>query len=192
MNYTDEQMIRMLTNECPTAFLKVIDYLIEKLSDQLYRFVMRHGGQEIHVDDILNQALIEAHLRALNGTFAENTNVKGFVIRVAQNKFFDGIKSDKRLPTTSIDDLTTDLKDHTGDEEFNEIKDKRIKAILDIIDQLNPRDKAFFLDAILSGMKMEELAQAYGLKNAQNARNKKSDILNRIRDILNKSNNEDE
>ena len=191
-DYTDEQMIRMLTNECPKAFLNVVDYIMRKLSAQMYRFVMRHGGQEIHVDEILNYAIMEAYLRAIKGTFADNTNVLGFVVRVAEFKFFEIIKGDKKFPTTSIDDLTVDLKDSSNDEVFNEIADVRTKAILGVLEELKPRDKAFFLDAILSGMKMEELAKEYSLKNAQNARNKKRKILKKIRDILNNNNNEDE
>ena len=191
-DYTDEQMIRMLTNECRNAFRLVCKYIIKKLSAQTYHFVIGHGGQKIHVKDILNYALNQAYLCAENSSFRENTNVLGFVFKVAQRKFYAIIKDEKKLPLTNIDDLTEDLSDTLRVENELEELEERMKIVLEVLEQLKPKNKTFIIDAITSGMSMKDLAKKYNLKNAQIARNKKNKILNKIRNLLSKINNEDE
>jgi len=192
MSYTDEEMIKMLTNKCPLQFCKVVEYITGQLALQTSNFVKRSGGKEHHVKEVLNYALFEAHKYALNNKFKENTNVLAFVFQITKHNFNAILRRENRLPTTSIEDVTGSFEDTLKDVKNDEEPHPKMKIVLNAIEQLTHSEYIFLMDVILSGMCMKELAKKYNLKNAQIARNKKSKILNKLRNLLDKKNNKDE
>jgi len=185
MKYTDEEMIRMLTNDCPNAFRQVVNFIMKKLTAQTYRFVRRSGGQKIHVKEILIYALFEAHKKALKNNFKTDSDVLAYIFQIAKNNFTKIIKDDKKIHRTSIDDGKIDWSNLLQNVKDDEIADPRIKALLKALEQLKLEERELLFDYYWKALSMKEIAKKYNYKNAQNARNKKSNIIKKLRDFLN-------
>lgn len=184
MKYTDEVMISMLTNKSPKEFSKVVEYIQQQLTPKLYHYILRNGGKDIHMEEVLLYAIFEAHRYALKGKFKKKSTILAFINQVARNKFSHIIKKEKKIPIITIDDISYDLKDISKDENANDEQDIKIKAILKAIEKSKPEEQSFLKDVFFFGMNMEDLAQKYNLKNAQNARNKKCRIIKKIKKLV--------
>jgi len=184
MKYTDDVMIGMLTNSCPNEFREIVEYVKQQLATQLYYFVIRRGGRQVHIDEIFYYAMYIAHVYAAKNRFNEKTNVLAFIFSIAKKQFSKLIADENKLPKTSIEEMNDDLKDILADIEIDEEPSDKTKVVLKVLEKLNQADTAFLMDALVSGMGMEEIAKKYKLKNAQIARNKKCKIIRKIRKNL--------
>jgi len=184
MNYTDEEMIRMLTNECLIEFGQVIDYLKQQLIAKIYYYITKNGGAKEDVEEVFNDAILVANDYAVNQKFRANTNLLAFVSEVAKNIFRRRIRKEKILPVISINHMVYDLSNTLADAIESEAPDSRVRVVLKVLDQLKPEEKLVLFDYYWKGLSMTEIAGKYNFKNAQNARNKKSKILKKLRSLL--------
>lgn len=184
MNYTDDEMIRMLTNECPVYFGQAIEYLKQQLIAKIYYYIIKNGGAKEDVEEVFNDAILVANHYAINKKFRAETNVSGFVSEVAKNIFRRRIRKEKVLPVISVDHMVYDLSNMRADLMENEALELRIQVVLKVLDQLNAEENAILFDYYWEGLSMSAIAEKYNFKNAQNARNKKSKILKKLRSLL--------
>jgi len=181
IEYTDEEMIGMLTNICPLNFNKVVEYLTQKLASKIYHFVINNGGRKEDVEEVLNDALLVAHEFAVEAKFRANTSVFAFVFQVSKYKFRRQIKNEKKAPVILVDDVPYDLTDGADYDEL-EAEDNQIKTLKTVIDSLKQEDKETLIDFYWKKMTMKEIAAKNGLGSEQAARNK----LYRVRERLKK------
>jgi len=184
MNYTDEEMISMLTNECFISFKQIIEHLKQQLIAKIYYYVTKNGGAKEDVEEIFNDAILVANHYAVNQKFRAKTNVAGFVSEVAKNIFRRRIRKEKILPVVSVDYTVYDLTNTIADVIENEAFELRIQVVLKVVDQLSAEEKAILYDYYWKGLSMTEIAEKHNFKNGQNARNKKSKILKKVRSLL--------
>jgi len=182
MNYTDKEMITMLTNVCALKFNNVVEYITQKLASRIYYFVINNGGRKEDVQEVLNDALMVAHEFAIKGKFKENTSVQAFVFQVCKYKFRRQIKAEKKAASIYVDDVTYNLNGAiTSFEDVDTEYDKN-EILIEIINNLKTEDKETLIDFYWKKMTMREIAAKNNLGSEQAARNK----LYRIRERLKK------
>jgi len=182
MNYTDKEMITMLTNVCPLKFDNVVEYITQKLAGRIYHFVLNNGGRKEDVEEVLNDALMVAHEFAVKKKFKKNTSVQAFVFQVSKYKFRRQIRNEKKAPIIYVDDVHYNLNDKLANFEETEVENGQIKILKKAIDSLKTEDKETLIDFYWKKMTMKEIATKNNLGSEQAARNK----LYRIRERLKK------
>lgn len=188
MNYSDKEMITMLTNSCPLNFNKVVDYITQKLANRIYHFVINNGGRREDVEEVLNDAFLVAHEFAVKQKFKENTSVEAFVFQVSKYKFRRQIRNEKKTPIVYVDDVPYNLSDTLTDFEAMEFKGTQIENLKTIINNLKTEDKETLIDFYWRKKTMKEIAVKLNLGSEQAARNKLYRIRERLKKIFKTTN----
>jgi len=178
-NYTDKEMIDMLTNIYPLKFDEVVQHITQKLAGRIYHYVINNGGKKEDVEEVLNDALLVAHEFAVKKKFKENTSILAFVYQVSKYKFSKQIRNDKKLPVLYIDKVPYNISEEVNDFDNGE-NETQIKALKNMINNLKPEDKEAIIDFYWKKMTMKQIAVKNNLGSEQAARNK----LYRIRERL--------
>jgi RNA polymerase sigma-70 factor, ECF subfamily len=79
------------------AFSEVYD----QLAPRLYAFLFRHTRNETHVEDLLQQTLLQMH--CARGTFKEGADVIPWAFAIAKRLFIDGVRRKRHEVSLSHD-----------------------------------------------------------------------------------------
>jgi len=182
MNYTDKEMIDILTNISPLKFNEVVQYITQKLASKIYHYITSNGGRKEDVEEVLNDALLVAHEFAVEKKFKENTSILAFVYQVSKYKFNRHIRKEKKTPLVYVEQVLYNLNEESINFEIDETESTQIKELKKLIENLKPEDKETITDFYYKRMTMKQIATKNNLGSEQAARNK----LYRIRERLKK------
>lgn len=181
-NYSDKEMIDILTNISPLKFNEVIQYITQKLAGRIYHHVISNGGRKEDVEEILNDALLVAHEFAVEKKFKENTSILAFVYQVSKYKFSNQIRNERKSPVIYVEQVLYNIQQESNNLENDDIESQQIKTLKKLISNLNKEDKETIIDFYYKKMTMKQIAAKNNLASEQAARNK----LYRIRERLKK------
>jgi len=182
MNYSDKEMIDILTNIYPLKFNEVIQYITQKLAGKIYYYVINNGGRKEDVEEILNDALLVAHEFAVEKKFKENTSVLAFVYQISKYKFSKHIRNERKSPVVYVEQVLYNVQEELINFDNADIESPQIKTLKKLINNLKPEDKETITDFYYKKMTMKQIAAKNNLASEQAARNK----LYRIRERLKK------
>ena len=182
--YSNEEIIRMLQSSVREEEDAALVFLHRQLYPMTKQFVLNHGGAKEDAEDVLQEAMIAFFKMARMRKLPEQLKVEAYVFTICKNKWYRKAKANSRLDTSTLSYASgIDIPD----------EDVRIKATIE-------DEKEYFLNILqhrlgavcykvlvyfyYENRKMKEIAQLLSYSNEQVAKNKKSQCMSKLKDLV--------
>lgn len=154
------------------------------------RYVLKNSGDEQQAKDVYQEAFVAMWRNIKNDRFkAESeTAINGYIYQIAKYKWLDHVRSVKYKNTTFIN---RDIEYDERDIEFNELNNKRIKLIMDCINNLSERCQTLLKLFYFERKPYKEIAQILAMDEAS-ARNAKYRCQEQLKKMIQTIPNENE
>lgn len=180
-NYTSVELIKMLNGSNDVDFNKSIHYLKLRMTPKINLLVKKRGGLKEDAEEVLNEALFVAHRYAKEAKFKPNTNIEGFIYKVAGNLYYTQNKNKiplEALPTQLDRFIKNEIETSTISEE-QKIKLNKVMKLLG--DECRAVLEAFYYRK----MSMEQIREKFNLGSIQAAKNKKYRCMEKLKTAFN-------
>jgi RNA polymerase sigma factor (sigma-70 family) len=135
------------------------------------RYVLKNSGDEQQAKDVYQEAFVAMWRNIKNDRFtAESENaINGYIFQIAKYKWLDHVRSVKYKNTTFIN---RDIEYDEPDIEIDEVTNKKIKLLMDCVDNLSERCQTLLKLFYFERKPYKEIAQILSMDEAS-ARNAK-------------------
>ncbi|MGO3182437.1 MAG: RNA polymerase sigma factor [Aequorivita sp.] len=135
------------------------------------RYVLKNSGSEQQAKDIYQESFLAMWRNVKNNRFSSKseTAINGYIYQIAKNKWRDHLRSSRYKNTTFIN---REIEFDESEIEENEVQDKKIKLIMDSINQLGERCQLLLKLFYFQRKPYKEIAQIMKMDEAS-ARNAK-------------------
>ena len=181
--YSNEEIIRMLQSSVREEEDAALVFLHRQLYPMTKQFILNHGGAKEDAEDVLQEAMIAFFKMTRMRKLPERVKVEAYLFTICKNKWYRKAKANSRLDTSTLSDTSFDIPD----------EDIKIKATIE-------DEKEYFLNILrhrlgticykvlvyfyYENRKMKEIAQLLSYSNEQVAKNKKSQCMGKLKDIV--------
>ena len=141
--------------------VQAFNTLILHYQDAAYNFALRMMGDPASAEDATQKAFISAY-KALNRF--QHGNFKGWLFRIVNNKCLDALRSQKRRPEPSIDELTEEndspgfLRDESASPEDQMMSGETVDAIQSCLLGLPEAQRSVVVLCDVEGYDYQEIA----------------------------------
>ncbi|SFC43894.1 RNA polymerase sigma factor, sigma-70 family [Flexibacter flexilis DSM 6793] len=178
--YTDEQILSGLAAQDNA----VVRYVYKKYFGYVANMVRKNSGTEQDAQDVFQEGIILLIKSAQNPDFKlVDTAVKTYLYRVCQNMWLKRLqRTDRQKSRESVYAywLETDETQET-DPQQREMLEGVMEQIPDLLAGLGSPCQNILSDYYFAQKSMNDIAQAYGYKDASSAKNQKYKCLNRLK-----------
>lgn len=154
--------------------------LVERFWDMVCRYALRLGASPSEAEDLTQEAFLKA-FRSMD-SFAEGTNFRAWLLRIATNCFIDGARYRSARPEvpTAEAGLRAPVRNNPGAAiEFRELEG----AVADALQALPETERAVLVLRVYEEMPHREIARAVG-KSAATVRWHLHQARKRLRELL--------
>lgn len=173
---TDLQLIEALKKGDESCFKYLYDYLPD-----VKRFIRQNSGNEDDAKDLLQEAAITFYINLKNGKYT-HTNLKGYILTIVRNQWFDRLDKQKR-ERTKRSQINKEEVQEAIQFEINKPRRALGQYLQDALDKIGEPCKALIVATVYVKTKMDQVATQFGLANAKSARQQKLRCLNRLRSL---------
>lgn len=146
------------------------------------QLVMTNSGSEDDAKDIFQESVIVLYDKVKAGTFELNSKLKTFLYSVARRLWLKRLNVKSRS-SGNISDFEDVLAVET-DLEYHEEKDRQFKQMDAALSHLGEPCKTIIEEFYINDRSMQEICEAFGYTNADNAKNQKYKCLQRLKKIF--------
>jgi len=145
--------------------------------------IMRLGGNETDVNDMLNQALVVFLNQVEDGTYnPEKSAVATYIVSIAKKKFFTQQRSEKRLAARHDRSAEAEaLERTTNPEEQFDIEHRRL-FVHKLLDRIGEKCRTLLL-LKAQGYQMDEIAEKMQYKSADSAKAAHYECRKKLNDV---------
>lgn len=180
-HYSDPELLADLRSAVERRVDRALKYLYAECRDSLSQFVRLNGGTNEAAADVLQEAVILAREKVLNGTFAGRSKLTSFVIGIGRFKWRELCrKSGRQVPST---DELLDLAAEP-DEEDPVFNADNVILLTRAMRQINEACRKLLTLFYYESMTMKEIAVKMKFKNDDVAKTKKHKCLDRLQSIF--------
>ncbi|MBS1521825.1 MAG: sigma-70 family RNA polymerase sigma factor [Bacteroidetes bacterium] len=157
-----------------------LKYLYSFLPD-VRRFTRQNNGDEEDAKDLLQDAIISFYENLRCGKYSQN-NLKGYLLTICRNKWFDKLDKLKRQ-ANKIKDIISINEEAEEDRQFEfRMQQRSLSEYLqDALNKLGEPCKTLIEATVYLKIRMEQVAQDYGYADAHSARQQKLRCLKRLK-----------
>lgn len=145
---TDKELIRKVHN----GDKEVLEVIIQKYYDEIYRFCLYLTGQEADSQDIVQEVFLK-FIRHVDSY--RYKNLKGYLLMIARNSCYDYFRHKKE--TVCIEDV-----EETGREDTGILRVEDEMMLRQALAFLSPQQREVILLRIQEGLKYTEIAKILG------------------------------
>ncbi len=178
---SDENVIRQLQSIDERTVDDALSYLYEVSKKTVRFFILKNRGNEEDVDDIFHDGLIAFYNLARRDKLKMDTKVEAYLYTICRNIWSKKIKNrptQEELTETFHSIPVEDLQIQTIlDGEKKELIDKLLK-------DLGPDCQQLLLYYYFDHLRMKEIVKKMNFSNDQVARNKKSNCMKKLREVI--------
>lgn len=147
-------------------------------------YVTNNSGSKEQAEDIYHEAFLAVwrNMQLDRFTAESESSFRGYLIRVAKNKWIDYLRSKGFKVTAKLDELTHHTD--TGQPEHKDETDEYIDKVVSGFSQLKENCRELLTLFYYKNKTMKKIAELFGWTEAT-ARNNKYRCLQKLRDIIN-------
>lgn len=136
----------------PTLAQAEFEELIKDIRPELHRYVTRMVGSVIDAEDVVQEALVKAY-NSLSLLTAES-NLRGWLFRIAHNKAIDHLRRDKDQPLELLDEYLSPA------EPDQPLEEKELATLaLSVFVKLAPRQRSCVILKDVMGYSLAEISE---------------------------------
>lgn len=143
--------------------------------------VLNNSGSEAQAKDVFQEAFIACWRNIKEDKLKENSNLEGYLITIAKNKWIDYLRSANFKKTVATDSFAH-LSLVTEESEMVKEKEVQINILRDALSQLKDGCKSLLQLFYFERRSMEEISKVMNLAPAS-ARNQKYRCMERLRTL---------
>ncbi|BDC99295.1 sigma-70 family RNA polymerase sigma factor [Persicobacter psychrovividus] len=140
-----------------------LDYLYVKLYSMITKYIMRNGGTEDEAKDVFQDALVIFWQKVAKKELTLTAKISTYLFGVSQNLWRRELSRKKRFSNEEAEVITSS----------NFEQDERNKIIRDCIKKMGDSCRDILTAHYFDGLGMPEIAQKFGLANADTAKTRK-------------------
>ena len=150
---------------------RVLKLLYQSNFHKVEAFVLKNSGTKEHAKDVYQEAFVAMWRNIKDDKFSaeSETAINGYLFQIAKYKWLDHVRSVKYKNTTFIN---RDIEYDEPDIEIDEVTNKKIKLLMDCVDNLSERCQTLLKLFYFERKPYKEIAQILSMDEAS-ARNAK-------------------
>jgi RNA polymerase sigma factor (sigma-70 family) len=172
---TDQNLVDMIRQGKQVALIK----LHQQCYDGIRNHILKNNGNEMDVDDVVQDALIITWQRVIKAEFTLTAKLSTFTHAVAKNLWLNKLRKAGR---------ETSLPEHeTADFEWvGELPERKMdmKLVRQCMDEIGETCKTLLSYFYFDGHHMEKIAELMDFSNADTAKSKKYQCLKKLEAIV--------
>ena len=146
------------------------------------QLVITNNGSEDDAKDIFQESIIVLYDKVKSGNFELHSKLKTFLYSVCRRMWLKRL-SVKSRSAGNINDFE-DIQAVESDMEFHEEKDRQFKQMDEALSHLGEPCKTIIEEFYIHSKSMQEICEAFGYTNADNAKNQKYKCLQRLKKLF--------
>lgn len=178
---SDEEILRQLqygqSNEVDAA----LSHLHRQMYLMVVRFVKRYRGGQADAEDVFQDGLVALYKLARQGKLAHDVNVEAYLFSICKNIWFKYLK--KRKETVELDKVAYDLP-VAEVQLFSLLSEERQSLIEQLLSRLGESCKKILTYYYYDRLRMKRIAELMEYANDQVAKNKKSNCMKGLKELL--------
>lgn len=180
-SYPDKWIIDHLQSADLAKQDRAFVYLHKKMNQQVASYILKNSGKETDIDDVFQDGLIYLYKLVRQNQAQTIRNIEAYFFTICRNLWLKELKRRKK----SVDlDAAHDLE-ATDDLVLHKMMDQEKKTILlELMNSLGASCQQILVWFYYEKLSMKEIARQMNLANDQVAKNKKSNCLKQLRNII--------
>ncbi len=187
-NFTDEQLTVMIRSKEAKAESLAIHFLVRRNREKAIRWVIANSGRREDGEEVFNDALSALCLNIRGGSYrlSENATLETYLMTVVKYIWLKRLRKQGRLP--GMRPITEDEQGISETERsaeqllIEQEKNDRFRYIFET--SLTEKEKQILQAFLIKDMPMKEIAERFELRNADNAKARKYQIIKKLKKIL--------
>ncbi|MFK8103869.1 MAG: RNA polymerase sigma factor [Saprospiraceae bacterium] len=180
-NHSDEWIISHLQSADLAKQDRAFVYLHKQMSQQVANYILKNSGKETDIDDVFQDGLIYLYKLVRQNREKTIRNIEAYFFTICRNLWLKELKRRKK----SVDLEESHHLEATDDLILDKMMDKEKKNILmELMNTLGDSCQKILIYYYFEKLSMKEIAQQMNLANDQVAKNKKSNCLKQLRNII--------
>lgn len=161
---------------------KTLEGIYKAYFPMVLQLIITNSGSEDDAKDIFQESIIVLYDKVKGGNFELNSKLKTFLYSVCRRLWLKrlSVKSRNTANVTDFEDIIA--VEH--DLEYHEEKDKQFKQMDEALSHLGEPCKTIIEEFYINNKSMQEICEAFGYTNADNAKNQKYKCLQRLKKLF--------
>lgn len=184
-HYTDQELVSMICSGDTKAEDNALCFLKNRDSEKAIKYVCAHSGKREDGEEIFNDALIALWKNIRSGAYrlSESAAMGTYLMVIVKNTWHKELRKQGRLPPlTSISEYDADIREAERSIEQLLIEKERNDHFRKIFEMtLNEKEKGILKAFYIEGLSMQEVADKFGLGNANNAKSHRYQIIKKLK-----------
>jgi RNA polymerase sigma factor (sigma-70 family) len=161
---------------------KTLEGIYKSYFPMVLQLVITNSGSEDDAKDIFQESVIVLYDKVRAGNFELNSKLKTFLYSVCRRLWLKRL-SVKSRNSANITDFEEVLTVET-DLEYHEEKDRQFRQMDEALLHLGEPCRTIIEEFYINNKSMQEICEAFGYTNADNAKNQKYKCLQRLKKIF--------
>lgn len=157
---------------------KAIETIYKDNYNMIQSLVIANNGSADDAKDIFQEAMVVLFEKARSGTFELNCLLKTYVYSVCRRLWLKKLAHQNRFTVTDVEDERVAIEE---DVESHERRDREFGMMERAMSVLGEPCKSLLEAYYMQKRNMQEIADAFGYTNADNAKNQKYKCLMRLK-----------
>ena len=161
---------------------KTLEGIYKAYFPMVLQLVLTNSGSEDDAKDIFQESVIVLYDKVKAGNFELNSKLKTFLYSVCRRLWLKRLNQ-KSKNSGNITDFE-DVLAVEQDLEYHEEKDRQFKQMDEALSHLGEPCRTIIEEFYLNNKSMQEICEAFGYTNADNAKNQKYKCLQRLKKLF--------
>ena len=181
MSLKDSELIELLQSRHSSEQNKAFVYLYDSLYDPFHDYVMKRGGQQFEVEDLLQEGLVIFYKLAVQGKLLEVKDLKSYLFSICRNLWLKSKTKNKVLE--EIDDSTKMI----GEEPTvmnHLLSEERAEVLQLLLQRLGEDCKKILLLFYYQELSIKKILEQVHYASESALKNKKSKCMKALRTFV--------
>jgi RNA polymerase sigma factor (sigma-70 family) len=181
MSLKDSEIIDLLKSRHSNEQNKAFVYLYESLYDQFFNYVLKRGGQNVEVEDFLQEGLVVLYKLAIQGKLLDIKDVKSYLFIICKNLW---VKSKSK---SKVFDEIDDSIQSIGEEPTimnHLLETERNNVIQAVLKKLGEECQKILVLFYYQGLSMKEILKQVNFASENSLKNKKVKCMKALRELV--------
>jgi len=178
---SNKALIEKLVSRNKTNRSKVLNFLKDEMAVKVHRQIKNRGGTREDAEEALNEALYVTFKYAKEDRFKPNTDIRGFIYRVAGNHYYGQSNNRSNIPTVSLDEFVKEIPEKDGSIDKPNIQSEKLKAAMSL---LSTECQQVLIAFYFERKSMQIIMTEFGLGSQQSAKTKKLRCFKKLKDLI--------
>lgn len=175
-----------LVNRIRNGDRKALLELFDRNRRPIVTLVTRNGGSSDDGEDVLQEAIVVLWEKIRSGEFEERAALSTFLYGVAKRLWLRRLDRKKRYASEDADPDMTASDDPGAEEEL--VREEEVDRVVRALSRLDGACRSLLLLFYWENLPMEDIAHLMGLANAQTAKAKKYQCKEKLRHLIQDTN----